>query len=75
MRAPPELESCRLSDRLPRMIVFLFYISAILIVLTLCAAVADALGHFFPDWLDEQADAVPSVEDLPPTEGSRSSAR
>lgn len=32
------------------MIVFLFYICAILFVLTFCAAVADAIGHFFPDW-------------------------
>jgi hypothetical protein len=34
--------------------VFVFYIIAILLVLTLCAALADLLGWLFPEWMEEE---------------------
>ena len=34
------------------MIIFLFYVTAILLVLTVCAAIADLIGFLYPDWLD-----------------------
>jgi hypothetical protein len=36
------------------MAVFAFYIIAILVILTLVAAVADLLGWLFPEWLEEE---------------------
>lgn len=46
------------------MIVFLFYLTAICLLFTVCAAIADAIGHFHPDW---QAEADESLEDASPT--------
>jgi hypothetical protein len=34
--------------------VFAFYIIAILVILTLCAALADLLGWLFPEWMAEE---------------------
>lgn len=46
------------------MAVFLIYITAILLLFTLCAAIADFIGYVNPDWL---AEADPSLEDATPT--------
>ena len=35
------------------MIVFLFYLVAILTLFTIVAALADAIGHFWPEWMEE----------------------
>lgn len=55
------------------MIVFLFYVTAILLVLTLCAAIADFIGWLYPDWLESwQAEADESLEDAEATRGTGS---
>lgn len=50
------------------MIVFLTYIIAILLVLTLCAALADFIGWMYPDWLspDDPLAEAESLEDAFP---------
>lgn len=53
------------------MIVFAFYMTAILLVLTLCAGIADFIGWLHPEW---QAEAD-GLEDAQATRGTGSSAR
>lgn len=45
------------------MIVFLFYLIAILVIFTIAACIADGIGYFFPDWLDQQAEDQAETED------------
>ena len=55
--------------------IFLIYITAILLILTVVAAIADLIGFLYPDWLspdDPLAEADPSLEDASPTRGTGS---
>ena len=57
------------------MIVFWFYLTALLLIFTVAAALADWLGHEFPDFLDPDSQASAdrrSREAETPTKGTGS---
>ena len=54
------------------MIVFFFYLVSILVLLTICAGIADLIGWLYPDWMSENAEAPKSLDDVEATRGTGS---